>query len=260
MKQSDHKPPIVLVIGGHDPSGAGIQADIETCNAMKCYPVSIITCTTNQNLKNVINVSSCVTSEVLSTIDTVLEEFTPNACKLGMIGSLELLISLGAMIQKKLKRIPIVVDPVLASGSGDNLANQEIIDAYLKYIIPQATIVTPNLDELCKLGGSQDPQQSILSILVSGCQALLAKDTNPRAPEITNYLHRTKRESLFYEMRRYAGTYHGTGCTLASGIASQLALGENLETAVEKSQKFTHLAVERAIDFGLSQNIPNRLN
>jgi hydroxymethylpyrimidine/phosphomethylpyrimidine kinase len=260
MKEADYKPPIVLVLGGHDPSGAGIQADIETCNAMKCYPVSIVTCTTNQNFKSIINVSSCLTSEVLSTIDTVLEEFTPKACKLGMIGSLELVIGLGEMIQKKLKKTPIVVDPVLASGSGKSVANQEIIDAYLKYVVPQATIVTPNLDELCKLGGSPDSLESISHILSSGCQALLATDINPTEPTITNYLYRAEKKSLCYEMVRYRGTYHGTGCTLASGIAAQLALGENLETAIEKAQQFVHLAVERAMDFGLSQKIPNRLN
>ena len=260
MTQSSYKPPIVLVIGGHDPSGAGIQADIETCSAMKCYPVSIVTCTTNQNLKNLVRVSNCLTSEVLATIDTTLEEFSPSACKLGMIGSSDLVIGLGNLIQKKLKKIPIVVDPILAAGSGTNIADQELIDAYLKYIFPQATIATPNFDELCKLGGSSDSKKSISSILESGCQALLATDIKPQQPKITNYLYRSEKKSLCYEMARYQGLYHGTGCTLSSGIAAQLALGEDIQTAIEKAQEFTHLAVKRAIDFGFSQKIPNRLN
>jgi len=248
----------VLIVSAHDPSGAGLQADIETCQALKCFPATIVTGLTTQNTKTLCAIQNISAHDFRTRMDMLLEEFSPQVCKVGLINSPDLIATLGDIIREKLPTIPLVIDPILGSGSGAKLFSEKIIKGYLKHLTPLAEIVTPNLGELRLLSDNKDVLPGVNCLLGEGCKNVLVTDINPEKEIITNSLFSEVYDQETYEMERYPGEYHGTGCTLSSAIACRLTTGMDIRNAVRSAQKYTHSAVKFANDFGWHQKIPNR--
>ncbi len=258
ISQNPHKPKNVLIVSGHDPSGAGLQADIETCRALRCQPGTIVTGITTQNTRKLSKIKNVSSREFRAQIETLLEEFSPKVCKVGLINSHELINTLSQVIKKSLPTTPLVIDPILNAGSGSKLYSEKIIAGYLKHLIPIADIVTPNKKELKLLSGADTPAGGANQLLSKGCKSVLVTDVHPRKKTISNHLYSKNGLEANFEMERFLGVYHGTGCTLASAIACQLANGMGIAKAVQSAQEYTHLTVKFAHDFGWGQKIPNR--
>ena len=248
----------VLIVSAHDPSGAGLQADIETCQALNCYPATIVTGLTTQNTGKLSSIKNISAHDFKAQLETLLEEFEPEVCKVGLINSSDLMATLGNVIKEKLPGIPLVIDPILGSGSGAKLFTEKIVEGYLQHLTPLTEIMTPNLAELHLLSNSKDVVSGVDYLLGKGCKNVLVTDTNPEKGIITNLLFSTVHEQETYEMERYLGEYHGTGCTLSSAVACRLATGMDIGSAVRSAQKYAHSAVKFAHNFGWCQKIPNR--
>jgi len=241
-------------VGGHDPSAAGIQADIETCLAFDCLALTVVTAWTTQNTRAVYKVEPAHAVDVRAQIDALCADFDVAAVKLGLIPTAALAACLGAVLRGPLAGRPLVVDPVLGAGSGSELTTSDVGTALVEHVLPVATVVTPNRREAEILGGREPVQR----LMATGCRAVLVTDCTDDADMLSNRLFVAAHPAEEFSMARFAGVYHGTGCTLASGIACGLARGQDLRTAVVAAQKFVHGAVAGAFRTGSQQMIPNR--
>ena len=165
---------------------------------------------------------------------------------------------LAQLFDHDLRSCPLVVDPLLVAGSGDRLAQDDVHAVYLRRLLPRATVVTPNLGEALRLTGAPDAALAAQALLGGGCGAVLVTDVQPGGSLIVNELHRVGQPVERYEMERFRGDYHGTGCTLASALACGLAEPCPLPVAVTQAQRFAHAAVAQAWRPGSRQHIPRR--
>ena len=258
---SDRRPkPIVLVIGGHDPSGAGILADIETCAANQCLALTIVTAVTCQNTRTCEQILKIESGFILQQLDLILEEFTPDAIKIGLIPSVDLCVALADYIIKNLNACPVILDPVLKTGrSGTELVDEKVPEALTKYLLPLVTILTPNGDELLNLARDPSSEKAIAKLLDLGAEAILATDQKDNSSAIINvFSSRRLQTKIQFIMERYPELSHGTGCTLASALACGLARGKNIYLSLIQAQQYTHATVRHAISYDTQQTLPNR--
>ena len=255
------KKPIVLSISGHDPSGgAGIQADIETIGALGCQPCTIISCLTVQDSRSVSRLIPLNAADISEQAMTLLNDMPPNVVKIGLCGSVSVVEAIAAIL-KKLPQTPVVFDPVLAAGDGNPLANNALVAAINKHLIPLTTVLTPNTLEAAKLSG-HSPDQPI-ELITAKLQSLGASYTlitggHQHGRFISNRLFHQQQLISQLKWPRQNGEFHGTGCTLASAIAAYIALGHSIADAVEDAQGFTHNAVKQAHQPGKGQAFLNR--
>lgn len=250
--------PVVLCIGGHDPSGAGLQADIETCAALDCLALSVVTALTHQNTARVTAVQPQAAPQLAAQIELLLEDFAIDACKLGLLPTVAQIDTLSELLNGPLAGCPLVVDPLLRAGSGGALVQDRIEAAFMERLLPRATVLTPNRAEALHYAGCAESDEALAMLMAKGCHAILLTDARPGGGTIENILHVAGETPRTYTMTRYAGEYHGTGCTLATGIACGLARGEPLDIAVERAQAFVHQAVAGAWRPGSAQHLPRR--
>jgi len=182
----------------------------------------------------------------------------PAVIKVGMVASQENLQVIVELSTQN-KHLPLVVDPVLAATVGSSLSDESMAHGLLKELIPMATVITPNTEELAKLTGKSDQQEAVAMLLATGCKAVLVTGTHADTPDVTNTLYRPNQPPLAREWPRLPYSYHGSGCTLASAIAAGLARGNGLEQAVITAQTYTWNSLERASRPGKGQWLPRRL-
>jgi hydroxymethylpyrimidine/phosphomethylpyrimidine kinase len=208
--------PTVLTVAGSDSGGgAGIQADLNTFNALGVHGTTAITCLTAQNPARVKAIEPCSVLMLQQQLEAVCEEFEPAAAKTGMLFSTGL-IRIAARFFRKHKGIPLVVDPVMISTSGKRLLKQDALDALEQELLPLAALVTPNLAEA--------------EILV---RARL------RTPEDLRNVFYDGKEELLLTAPFIRGVHtHGTGCTYSAAIAAHLGLGSPLPEAVARAKEF----------------------
>ena len=246
----------VLTIAGSDSSGgAGIQADLKTFLANGVYGMSAITAITAQNTLGVTAVMD-VSSDILAAqLDAVFEDIPPDAVKIGMVSSVALIEVIGDRL-KKYKPPHIVLDPVMVSTSGSKLIKDDAIDALTK-LFPLAEVITPNVYELAVLTDQQfddiksknDMESSARSLFDKyGC-AVLAKGGHFHSVA-TDLLCNADGFQWFYGEHVITKNTHGTGCTLSSAIASDLAKGKNLTEAIERSKKYLTGALSSRLAIG----------
>ena len=243
-------PPAVLACAASDPTGgAGIQADLLTLAALGCHPLSVLTALTVQDTSGVEAMQAVEARLVEAQARRLLAEWPVAAIKLGVLGSADNACALAPMLAAR--KVPLVVDPVLASGRGDALSSEAGVAAMTQAIFPLATVATPNLPEAGRLGG-------VPRLLELGCRYVLVTGTHADTPEVVNTLY--DRSGVVREDRwpRLAGSYHGSGCTLASAIAALLAQGRDLPRAVGEAQEFTWRALKAGFRPGAGQFIPQR--
>lgn len=252
--------PLVLAIGGHDPSGAGIHADIETCAALGCMAISIITALTTQNTASVYHVLPTDPAEIRRQIVVLLEELEIDVCKIGLVPTKETSKMLGTLFGRELEGCSLILDPILSAGSGNDLSCEDTREAVLTDLVPHAALITPNGHELRTLTNCSDVEEGILKLRRAGAKAVLVTDSENERSRIINRFYPVDSVPEEFEIERIPGTYHGTGCTLASAVACYCAVGMPLRTAVVNAQEFTNSSVAAAHNFGAAQAIPNRFS
>lgn len=251
--------PVVISFSGHDPcGGAGVQADIETLVSHQCHAGSVITALTEQDTGNVVRLLPQTPGAFLSQAHTLLKDLTPDVFKIGLIGDAGIAQAIGKILRDH-PRIPVVLDPILAAGGGTDLANEALIAVLIDELLPLTTILTPNSSEARKLApDAESLEQCALTLLEKGCGYVLITGTHEATPAVTNQLFHQGRCLETYTWDRLPGSYHGSGCTLAAGIAAMLAHGLDMETAVLEAQEYTWNTLESGYQPGCGQHLPNR--
>ncbi|HLT62889.1 MAG TPA: hydroxymethylpyrimidine/phosphomethylpyrimidine kinase [Pseudohongiella sp.] len=261
MSASHPGKPLVLCISGLDPTGgAGIQADIETINALGCHTLPVISSLTVQSTVDVKSTVPCDPELIKSQVDALLEcGLRPDCIKLGLIDSPHTIAAL-AEIFKKLPDIPLVADPVLKAGGGYEFSGEDLIEAYREVILPRCTVLTPNVPELYRLHPDQTEDRALAAIISTGCKNVLLTGTHAETKDVLNRLYDDAGTDRTWTWPRLAGEYHGSGCTLASAVAAGLAQGQSVTEAAERAQHFTWNALKHAIKPGKGQYLPDRRN
>lgn len=244
----------VLTIAGSDPSGgAGIQADIKTITAHKMYAMSAITSLTAQNTTGVYGVADTEPEFVAQQLDCIFTDIVPDAVKIGMVSNSKII---GVIAEKLLQydAVQIVADPVMVSTSGSRLLSEEALDVLVTNLLPLATVITPNIPEaevLC--GHTIETRDQMLQAGKAISQklntAVLIKGGHLDG-EAADLLY-SEGDICWYEADRIDNpNTHGTGCTLSSAIACNLAAGRSLDESIRKAKEYLTGALKAGLDLG----------
>lgn len=261
-------PPIVMVFAASDPSGgAGLQADIMTLSSLGCHTLSVVTAITVQDTVGVEAVLALDADWIVDQARVLLEDMPVAAFKIGLVGSVENIAAV-AEIVSDYPDIPLVLDPVLTSGRGDELANEEMIRALRGLLLPQTTVLTPNSLEARRLAleDAEDDELPEAPDLVecgrrlveAGAEYVLITGTHENTSKVVNTLCGEQGLIRSESWDRLPGSYHGSGCTLASAIAANLANGLDVPDAVRDAQDYTWQALAAGFRPGMGQFIPDR--
>ena len=262
--RSENSRPIVMTIAGHDPTGgAGIQADMEAIHAAACYPVSVLSCLTVQDTKNVYRIEAVDSELLLQQARTVLADMPIKVIKLGLLGSEDNIIAVSQLLQEH-PDITVVCDPVLAAGGGQSLSNAAFIHALKSKLLPHVDLLTPNIPEAIKLGIIQQKAANYPIVLShSLCHNILITGTHSDHQQDHQQVHnRLYCDGQLIETtawKRLTHEYHGSGCTLAAHISAWLAHDLSLQEAVNKGQRYTWNSLKQAQRLGKGQHIPYRI-
>ena len=254
--------PVVLCFSGLDPSGgAGLQADVETLLSLGCHCAPVATALTVQDTVNASRIVPVAADLMAEQARRVLADMRVRCFKLGLLGSGGAVESIGELLREHAE-IPVVVDPVGAAGGGYALASPEVLAALRESLLPLATIVTPNSMELRQLAAGETAEAAAGELLRGGCRNVLLTGGHEPGREVVNRWFRAgreaAREATEFRWRRLEHEYHGSGCTLASAIAANLALGYEIGVALREAQRFTWNALARAWRAGAGQHLPER--
>lgn len=264
MNETNHSQPrtlpVAMTIAGHDPTGgAGIQADIEAIISMGCHACSVVTSVTVQDTAEVIAYAPMDADLVIQQARTLLEDMPVDAIKIGMLANREIVEAVHSILVDY-PDIPVILDPVMASGSGNTLMEDEMLDALLTLLLPQTTILTPNSLEARRLAPDSDTLDACaMSLLDHGCRYVLITGTHENTQQVNNTLYGNNRKLDTYSWERLESSYHGSGCTLASAIAALIAQGQEPLTALFEAQNFTWQSLQHGYQLGMGQKLPNRL-
>jgi len=253
------KHPVVLVFAGHDPSGgAGMQADIEALASHGCHATTVITALTVQDTRDVSGFTPVEATHVIAQARSILEDMPVAVIKLGMLGSVENAEVIHTILADY-PDLPVVFDPVLASGNGSRLIEPGLTEAIRSLLLPETRILTPNSLEVRELAPGADTLNArALALLDQGVDYVLVTGSHEPSPEVINRLYHDQRQLDSFSWERLPHSYHGSGCTLAAAIAAQLALGQEPVAAIRTAQAFTWQALQRGYRPGLGQYLPDR--
>ena len=257
-------PPIVLSFAASDPTGgAGLQADLLTLASMGCHPLSVVTALTVQDTRGVDDLLAIDSDWVVDQARKLLEDMPVAAFKLGVLGSVENITAIAEIISDY-PEVPVILDPVLVSGRGDALSSEDMIIAMRELIIPQTTVLTPNSMEARRLAEEDEDEDDpgldeCATRLVSlGCEFVLITGTHENTAEVINTLYGEEGIVRTDRWKRLPGSYHGSGCTLASAIAATMANGLDVPEAVREAQEYTWQALAHGFRPGMGQHLPDR--
>jgi len=259
-------PPCVMTFSATDPSsGAGLQADMLTLPSLGCHPLSVVTGVTVQDTVGVEGVMALDADWINDQARTILEDVQVSAFKLGLLGSVEN-IAVIAEIMADYPDVPLLIDPILTSGRGDDLTNEEMQAAMCELLFPQATLITPNSIEARRLAFYDEGdevkytslEESAQRLLAMGTEYVLITGTHERSADVMNSLYGAEGLIKEYHWERLAGSYHGSGCTLTSAIAACMAHGLTVEEALQEAQEYTWQTLKNAFRPGMGQFIPDR--
>jgi hydroxymethylpyrimidine/phosphomethylpyrimidine kinase len=250
------KPPRLLIIAGSDSGGgAGLQADIKTASAFGIYAMTAVTAVTVQDTKSVRAVHAIPAAIVREQIAACLNDIGADAIKIGMLGSARIVKAVAAALEKHARKIPIVLDPVMASTSGRTLLAENAVSALKKYLLPMTTLVTPNLPETKRLTGMRgvrtaDIERAGRKLVEMGAAAALIKGGHSTKATIDDVLVWERGVDIYAFPRIKTRHTHGTGCTLSTAIACGLAKGLPLPLAIGRAREFVQHAIETAPGLG----------
>lgn len=243
-----------MTIAGFDGSGgAGIQADIKTASALGCFSTSVLTALPIQNTKGVRKIYPVPIEAVKDQIASLMEDVVPDAIKIGMVHTSELVETIVSTLARY-KKVPVVFDPVMVATSGHRLIEEETIQAIIKLLIPLADLITPNMDESAVLAKTEvktlaQMKTAGMDIKALGCKNILLKGGHQESTVITSLLLDEACRYHAFEFNKIdTDNTHGSGCTLSSAIASFMARGKALHEAVELGQQYVFNAIENGAD------------
>jgi hydroxymethylpyrimidine/phosphomethylpyrimidine kinase len=244
----------VLTIAGSDSGGgAGIQADLKTMLAHGVHGMTVLTAVTAQNSVGVQGIWPLPTEAIRAQFRSVVDDIGVDAVKVGMLGSEETVACVADLVADLDPQVPLVVDPVCVSKHGDRLIDQAAVGALRTLLFRYATMITPNLDEAAALTGrSPATPAPVLADLLLGCgpQWVLIKGGH-REGDAIDYLKSQQGEDLIYTAARDDNRHtHGTGCSLASALASQLALGHTVPEAMTLAKTYVTGAIAGGFALG----------
>ena len=239
-----------LTIAGSDSGGgAGIQADLKTFAANGCYGMSVITALTAQNTQGVTAIHALPPSFAVAQMTAVFTDIGTDAVKIGMLYSAELIEAVAEGLNQFRAR-NIVLDPVMVAQSGDKLLQDDAIQAVKDHLMPVADVVTPNLPEAevllgRKIESFEDVKRAARELATNGGRSILIKGGHMAESNSTDLLYLTEEDRfVILEAERIdSRNNHGTGCTLSSAIAANMARGSDIEEAVTKAKTFISNAI-----------------
>ncbi|NOZ43256.1 MAG: bifunctional hydroxymethylpyrimidine kinase/phosphomethylpyrimidine kinase [Alphaproteobacteria bacterium] len=246
----------IFAIAGSDPGGgAGIQADIKTISALGGYAMAAVTALTVQDTRRVYAVHPVRADIVAAQVTTLLKDITPDAIKVGMMGTADIVEQL-ARIFAEYRDIPLIIDPVMLSSSGHRLLDDRAVAIMTSALFPLTRLITPNLAEAAVLTGHdsinslEDMRQAGEKLRAMGPQAVLITGGHLAGDRVTDVLVTASGIAEFSSPLIPTRHTHGTGCTLASAVATGIGQGMALTDAVARAHKYVHKAIEQAPGFG----------
>lgn len=256
MTTHPRRVPIALTIAGSDSGGgAGIQADLKTFSALGVYGASVITALTAQNTRGVSMIEPASTGMIRAQIEAVAGDLAPDAVKLGMLGDSAAIRTVAGCLSEL--DVPVILDPVMIAKSGDALLADEAVATLRDVLLPQSTLLTPNLPEAARLLGTAaardeaEMEDQGAALLALGAKAVLMKGGHADGPVCTDLLITREGTRRFSAPRHPTRHTHGTGCTLSAAIAAALARGEPLAAAVGTAHRYLQGAIAAADSLGV---------
>lgn len=253
-KSDETNIPRVLSIAGSDSSGgAGIQADIKTCAAFGVYASTAITAVTAQNTMGVQQVEAMPAELVRAQIQSVMSDIGADVIKIGMLASAEIIDVVAQEIDDT--DAFVILDPVMVATSGDSLLEDKAAAALIEKLIPLADLITPNVPEAALLTGLDiadvdDLTKAGDALLKRGVYAALMKGGHLEGKSVIDVLVSEEGANIMSGPRLHTRHTHGTGCTLASAVAANMALGQPLDEAVMSAREFVFQAIKSAPKLG----------
>ncbi len=251
--------PKIFIIAGSDPSGgAGIQADLKVATANKVYAAAAVTCLTAQNTQKVFAIHNPPIDFLRQQIEVVFDDIAFGAVKIGMLGTVEVIECVADVLSKKIKKVPLVLDTVMVATSGDLLLEKKAINSLKSQLISRAYLVTPNIYEAEILTGLKIRNLSDMQLAASKIKDIGAKNVlikgghlNFSDGKIHNILFDEKNK-IHHISNKKVGTksLHGTGCSLASAIACNLAKKMELVKAVRAANAYVYRAIVKNLKVG----------
>ncbi|RZI45537.1 bifunctional hydroxymethylpyrimidine kinase/phosphomethylpyrimidine kinase [Rickettsiales endosymbiont of Peranema trichophorum] len=243
-----------LSIAGFDGSGgAGIQADLKTFSATGCYGMTVLTALPIQNTCGVRSCYDLTISSIQEQLQAIFDDIKPDAIKIGMLFSTEIIELVAAFLIQNAKDIPIVLDPVMVAKSGDTLLQNDAIKALKKSLIPIVHIITPNLPEAKALVPGDDKNILAKRLLDLGCTSVLLKGGHEDSHTSDDLFLSARSSEILSAPRIHSKNTHGTGCTLSAAIASFIGQGLSTLDACKKAKTYLHAAILHSKDIAIGK-------
>jgi hydroxymethylpyrimidine/phosphomethylpyrimidine kinase len=246
----------VLIIAGSDSGGgAGIQADIKTVTSLGAYAATAVTAVTVQNTLGVTGIHAIPVATVVAQIKAVLGDIGADVIKTGMLASGELIDTVFSLLKREAPEVPLVVDPVMVAKGGAALVDSDAIHAMRLRLLPRATLLTPNLPEAEALTGRkiatvQSMREAMKPLLDLGPRAVLLKGGHLSGDTVVDIYAGPEGTQEWSDTRIDTRHTHGTGCTLASAIATGLAQGLSAVDSIVRARAYVRRAIETAPGLG----------
>jgi len=259
-----HLPKILVIAGSDSGGGAGIQADIKAITMMGGFAMTAVTAITVQNTLSVSDVHPVPVPIITAQIRAVLSDLGADAIKTGMLHSAAVINAVAEVLSEY--EVPLIVDPVMVATSGSRLLEMDAVASLKQALIPMATIVTPNVPEAEILADrsitTRDDMLAAARIIKQlGPRSVLLKGGHLASSQVHDLLFTTEEDYRWFDSPRIATTStHGTGCTLASAIATLLAKGLPVASAVEQARNYVQVAIATAPGFGRGHGPLNHLH
>ncbi len=255
--------PTVLTIAGSDSSGgAGIQADIKTISANGGYAASVITAITAQNTTGVKDICELEDDIIISQIEAVTTDLDVSTIKIGMLGNSRIINAVSTKLDNSHK---IILDPVMVAKDKSVLLNSEAITTLIKELFPKALLITPNIEEAnqilnCNITTEKDMEESCIKLQKLGAKNVLLKGGHLKGNSLVDVLYFNQKFYKFYQERIDTIHTHGTGCSLSSAIATNVAKNQELNVAVENAIKFVYDGILFNYEVGMGKSPINHFH
>jgi len=255
----------ILIIAGSDSSGgAGIQADIKTVTSLGCYAMTAITAITAQNTTGVNSITTISPKEIEKQILFTCKDIKPEAVKIGMLHSSDVIMSVINAL-KKVKTTKIILDPVMVAKGGARLINQSAIKTLKEKLIKKVYLITPNIPEAeiltkTKIKSLDDMKHAADILLKLGAKNVLIKGGHRKVKHMEDILLNKKEIKIFKNKKIKTRNTHGTGCTLSSAITTFLSCGKPLKKSCELGIKYVNHAIGSNLNYGKGHGPINHLN
>ena len=249
------KKKIILVIGGHDPTGgAGIIADIETAGHYKFHALSILSCTTIQSTSKMNKVNPMPKNYIYQSFQEIIKEFKIDVIKIGLLPSIQSSKEVFKILNNsKIKGVPIILDPIIKTGSNTRVTNHNNLKFLVKNIYPKVQIITPNIYEynIIKNISNNFKEKNIKNILITDYE-IKKKHIKLRLKD------NIKEQSSYYQINKYSKNYHGTGCTFSTALACNIGLKRTYDESIKIAISFMKDAIKTSCISGKKQLFLNR--